>query len=135
MLMQRFFRSHFFTTFYQSQFAALVATGLDFATLIILVELFHVWYILATAIGALAGGITNFTISRHWVFKCKDEATLSQGTKYILVSASSLLLNVAGVYILTEWFELQYICSKVLTSIAVAFFFNYPLHRFFVFIK
>jgi len=53
--------------------------------------------------------------------------------RYTAVSAGSLVLNSAGVYLLTEDFGIYYAVSKLITAILVGLLFNFPLHRRFVF--
>ena len=57
----------------------------------------------------------------------------SQVLRYIAVSLGSLAFNVGGVFLFTESLGLRYGYSKVVTSIAVALLWNYPLHRYIVF--
>ncbi|MEN9722392.1 MAG: hypothetical protein RJB38_378, partial [Pseudomonadota bacterium] len=120
-------------SFRRSQFSALVATALDFGTLWSLVEVAKLWYLAAVVFGALVGAVTNFLLNRHWSFEVEDAHWNSQARKYALVSLGSLALNAAGVFLLTDVVGLKYLGSKVVTSLVVALFFNFPLHRKFVF--
>jgi len=122
--------SHSFT---KSQIAASIATALDFFCLILLVELFAVWYVAATAIAASIGAIINFLLGRHWSFPATDDVLHQQAIRYFWVALGSLLLNIFGVFALTELLNFQYLISKSLTAILVGFTFNYPLHRYYVF--
>ena len=120
-------------TFTKSQLAAIIATAIDFLCLIVLVEIFNVWYVTATAIGALCGAISNFLLGRWWSFKDNEGNWRRQASRYTLVSASSLILNTSGVYVLTAGLTLQYLFSKIVIAIIIAVGFNYPLHRYYVF--
>jgi putative flippase GtrA len=119
----------------RSQIASLVATIVDFTTLVFLVEVAHVWYVAATATGAFAGAIVNFVLGRHWSFKAEDDRLRSQAVRYAAVSAGSLVLNSLGVYLLTEYAGFHYTLSRALTAVLVGVLFNFPLHRRFVFGK
>ena len=105
----------------------------DFGTLTLLVELGHVYYVAATALGAVLGACTNFWLNRTWAFEAKHVPTHRQAVRYAVVSAGSLALNVALVYALTEGFKTPYWVSKALGALMVGFFYNFPLHRYFVF--
>lgn len=122
--------SHSFT---KSQIAAFIATAVDFLCLILLVEILAVWYVASTAIAALIGAIVNFLLGRHWSFPASNEILHKQAIRYFWVALGSLLLNIAGVFALTELLDFQYLISKSLTAILVGFAFNYPLHRYYVF--
>lgn len=126
-----------FKSFHRSQVAALAATIADFGSLVLLVEFAHVWYVAATAMGALFGAVTNFLLGRHWAFHPGDPERLgdvrAQARRYALVSAGSLVLNTLGVYLFTDIGGLRYIASKATVAILISVFFNFPLHRAFVF--
>jgi len=120
-------------SFLRYQVAAIIATVVDFLVLILLTEIFNVWYVESTAIGALCGAITNFIICRYWAFANSSNNLTNQVIKYILVSAGSLLLNTLFVYLLTDFAHINYTISKIITAIVVAIFYNFTLQKYFVF--
>ncbi len=122
-------------TFSKAQISALAATAIDFGSLTVWVEVLKGFYPIGVGIGAAAGAMTNFFLNRHWSFQAAEGRLSHQMVKYAGVSVGSLLLNMAGVYLLTEWFGLFYLVSKILTAVAVGVFYNYPLHRYFVYSK
>jgi len=123
----------FWQSFSRAQVASIAATLVDFGLLVLLVESWGVWYVLATGVGALTGAITNFLMNRHWSFEAGSSGWTGQALRYGLVSGGSLILNVAGVYLVTEAWGSPYAASKLVTALVVGWFFNYPLHRGFVF--
>ena len=126
-------RPGFWTSFGRAQVSSVVATAVDFGTLFACVELLGVWYVLGTALGAALGAITNFLLGRFWSFQGTSGRASGQAYRYALVSGGSLLLNSGGVYAFTEFFGLKYGFSKILVSLLLGFFFNFPLHRRYVF--
>ena len=122
-----------FRTFLKAQTTAIVATSVDFLVYIALVELLGVWYVLSSAFGAASGAICGFLLGRNWCFNAKDGHLSTQGIRYILVSGFSLILNTSGVYLFTDLLNFHYITSKVFIAIIVAVFFNFPLHKYYVF--
>lgn len=123
----------FWQSFGRAQVSSIAATIVDFGTLFASVEILHVWYVLGVALGASLGAVTNFLLGRHWSFKATQDEVAGQAARYALVSGGSLLLNTVGVYAITEGFGLKYGFSKVLTSLLVGVFFNFPLQRRYVF--
>jgi putative flippase GtrA len=117
----------------RSQIASLTATVVDFSCLVFLVEVAHIWYVVATVIAGFLGAFVNFMLGRHWSFTADDEAFHGQAIRYAAVCAASLVLNSLGVYLLTEYLKMHYAMSKVVTAILVGVLFNFPLHRRFVF--
>src|SRR5271156_2479783 len=95
-------RPGFLVSFSRSQVAASLATFVDFGLVFGLVEIFHVWYVVATATGAFAGAVTNFLLNRHWSFRATNRGWEGQAFKYALVSGGSLALNTGGVYLSTD---------------------------------
>lgn len=126
-------RVPFWSSFGRAQVSSFLATAVDYGTFFSLTELAGLYYVVSSAIGALLGAITNFSLNRHWSFEVGEKPMPGQAFRYALVSGISLSLNTFGVYGLTEWGGLKYGYSKVLASLLVGFFFNFPLHRRYVF--
>jgi putative flippase GtrA len=120
-------------TFSRAQLASLAATIADFGSLTIWVELWHQFYAYGVAFGAFMGAITNFTINRYWSFEAHEQPLGGQAARYAVVSLGSLLLNTFGVYLLTERFGLHYMLSKLSIAFLIGIFYNYPMHRYFVY--
>ena len=120
-------------TFLKANIASLVASLSDFLITVLLVQGCQTAVVTAAAAGTVTGGIINFLIGRHWVFQAGDEKAVRQLWKYALVWTGNLLLNTGGVYVLACEAGLHYTVSKVVTSVLVAFLYNYPLQKNFVF--
>ena len=125
----------FFISFLKYQTAALIATMVDFGVFFLLKDVFNVWYVYATALGALTGAITNFILCRNWAFSAREKKLVNQIGRYIMVSLGSLFLNTGLVYIITELFFLHENYSRVVTAILVAITYNFTLQKYFVFKK
>lgn len=133
--------------FIRAQFSSQAASIVDFATTVLLVKLFGVFYLYATFIGSVCGGIVNCSVNYSWTFKPKECKKLHVGIKYALVWAGSIALNTSGTYFMTETFmKLSwlrkliepfvndfFIIPKIIVSLLVGFFWNYQMHRLFVY--
>lgn len=122
-------------SFSRATLTSLAATVVDFGSLYLLVERGHVYYVLATAMAAVFGAITNFTLNKYWAFEHHHGRVTTQGFKYALVSGVSLILNTGLVFCFTEFGQLRYLVSKAISAVAVGWGWNYPMHRYFVFSK
>ncbi|MDH5256605.1 MAG: GtrA family protein [Gammaproteobacteria bacterium] len=122
-------------TFLKSQISAIVATAVDFFVLFFLVEFIGSWYVLAAAVAAFCGAVTNFLLGRHWTFLAHDDKWHHQAQRYMLVAGGSLGLNTLGIFLLTDGLAIHYMISKVIISFFVAVAFNFPLQKYFVFKK
>jgi len=120
-------------TFLKAQANSLISSVVDFLVTVMLVELFSVWYLTASVIGTVSGGITNFCIGRNWVFGASEGKPLPQAVKYLMVWVGNLLLNAGGVFLLTQYGQVNYVLSKVLTALVVGFTYNFFLQKKFVF--
>lgn len=116
------------------QLAALAATAVDFGMMVALVESHATGPVLATAIGAVCGAITNFLLGRNWIFPGATIARVqAQAIRYGMVSATSLGLNALGVFVLSTLFLVPYLLSRLAIALIVSIGWNFPLHRHFVF--
>lgn len=96
--------------------------------------------------GAVYGGIVNCVINYKWTFKSTGKKT-NVAVKFILVWVCSIWLNTWGTYALTEslakipwvrdtlsqYFGDFFIIPKMAVAVIVALFWNYNMHRFFVY--
>jgi putative flippase GtrA len=121
-------------TFGRAQITALLATAVDYSSLIALVELAGMYYVHAVAIAAAAGALTNFFSNRLWAFAHDHHGHLgAEALRYGAVSLGSLGWNVFAVFLFTDGLGIRYFISKIITAVLVGVLWNYPLHKHFVF--
>lgn len=121
-----------FAEWVRHRIGALVATAVDFAVMIALVETLHLGAGKATAAGAFCGAITNFSIGRNWIFGRTRGRATGQAIRYALVSAGGLLLNTGGESLLVG-LGVGYVTARVIVATAISNLWHYPAHKFFVF--
>ncbi len=115
------------------QTGALIATAVDFSTMVACVQIAGVDPVPATSIGAACGAVTNFLVSRGWIFRARESSAAAQAARYVLVSGASLLLNTAGQYVLHTRLGVQYVVARLVVAVLVSVAWNFPMHRAFVF--
>ena len=120
-------------TFAKAQFASLLASLVDYFITIVCVELFGFWYVAASSTGTVLGGMTNFSLGRHWVFRSGDKQRIIQLMRYFIVWTGYLLLATSGVYLLSHFGGINYILSKIMVTLFLAVAYNYPLQKGYVF--
>ena len=130
-----------FFMFLRAQLSSQLATIIDFIITIGLAKLFSVYYVYATFAGSFFGGIVNCIVNYKWTFRPENCKKINIVIKYILVWCGSLFLNVGGTFLITEaitkviyiqnifghYLDNLFIFSKILVSLAVAFFWNYNM--------
>jgi len=118
--------------FLKANTASFIASLCDYIVAVILKECFFVQAFSSSVLGTVAGGIINFSICRHWVFKVNKTAIILQSKRYLLTWTGNLVLNALGVYLLLAA-GLHYIIAKLITSLIVVIVYNYPIQKKYVF--
>ena len=126
-------RSSTWSLLLKHQASSLVATVVDFGTMIAMHELVHLSPAWSTVVGASCGAASNFTLGRHWTFRATADRAYAQAWKYAIVSATSLALNALGEHLLAERLHVQYVVARLGVAVAVSVLWNFPLQRAFVF--
>lgn len=123
------------TIFLKANVASLIASLSDYLITIMLVQLFHADVVWAGVTGTVCGGVINFLIGRHWVFRAGNQRPGKQARRYFVVWLGNLILNATGMYLLTKQAGVHYILAKLVTSLLVAVGWNYPLQKKYVFLN
>ena len=130
--------------FLRAQLSAQFATLADFILTYVCFQWLGIYYVMATSIGAITGGVVNCVINYKWAFATKDCQFKCVFFKYVLVWIGSFVLNVGGVFLLVELLQhhtylwerasgFYLIIAKIIVSVIVSVGWNYVLHRYFVF--
>jgi putative flippase GtrA len=122
-----------FVSFLRYNIAAVIATAVDFATLLFLKEILEVNYVLATCAAATMGAVIAFSLGRYWAFVSTDAKKSTQIIKYLFVAIGSVALNTLGVYLITNYLNQDYKVSKIIIAFLVAVTYNYPLSKYYTF--
>lgn len=112
--------------------SASVATLSDFGAVVVLVSVVGFSAPLGTLLGCGVGATINFAISQVWAFN-SGRPSVVQGGRYLVVSASSALLNSGLVGVLLLLPSVPYPLAWVLVRALVFLSWNHPLHRDYVF--
>lgn len=121
------------TSFLRAQIVSLTATTTDFFVSIGLYQIFDIYYVTSTILGALSGACTSFTLGRNWAFINRQGKISRQALKFILTNGFSLFANTTGVYFFKENFDLSFVASRVIVAVFVGVSFNFLLNRYYVF--
>ena len=125
--------THEIWTFCKAQLTAQVATLADFALSFLLAEVAGIYYVVATFLGAVCGGIVNCYMNYRWVFDAVGLRRRNIARKYLLVWCGSIGLNTLGTYALTELSQRHFIIAKAVVAVIVGVLWNYQLQRRFVY--
>ena len=120
-------------TFVKAQLSAQVATLVDFLVSLLLAEVLGMYYVVASFLGALIGGLVNCGVNYRWVFNAEGLKKKYVVLKYFAVWTGSILLNTLGTYSLTELSGQYFLIAKALVAVCAAVLWNYQLQRLFVY--
>ncbi len=122
-------------SFWRSQATSFISSTADFSLYGLLFYLLTVNYVIASALGNIAGAIVSFYLGRNWSFKSQDGNVSKQAIKYAFTSLSSAGINSTCIYLLTENTSLHPTYSKIIIALFVGITFNFFMFRYFVFKK
>lgn len=121
--------------FLKHQAASVFTTLVDFSTMIACVHFGKIPPVWATGAGAGVGAVTNFTLGRRWIFQNREGHAGGQALRYAVVSGASLLLNMAGEWLVHDVAHLEYVFARAIVAVTVSVAWNYPMQKNFVFGK
>src|ERR1700682_2283286 len=93
-------------------------TLLTFATYTLLLKVFGVWYLAASAIGFLVGAINGFLLNRRWTFKEHVGDALTP-VRWGVVQGGGLGLNEALLYLLVAGAHVDKLLSQAFATAIV----------------
>lgn len=97
-----------------------IAFFVDYGLLFALTEFLHFHYLLSATISFIAGLIVNYAISTRWIFRhSKLDNRLMEFIIYSLIGVIGLLVNNVMLYLLTDYFHIHYMLSKLITAAIV----------------
>ncbi|MDQ0202252.1 GtrA family protein [Neobacillus ginsengisoli] len=106
-------------------------TAISFVVYALLLKL-NMNYLIASTLSYLAGLLNGYIFSSSFVFK--DKPNLIQGLKFLGVYLSSMLINLALLYILVDYFKFSELLGQfIVTCFNVIY--NYSLNKFWTFKK
>lgn len=98
-----------------------IAFIIDFGVMVFLTEVFAVPYLISTTIAFTVSVIFNYVASMRYVFVRKDDMSRRREfIIFVLLSAIGLVLNDVFMWLLVDFFFIDYRISKIITTVLVA---------------
>ena len=104
--------------FYKYTIANISVFILDLVLLVILTELFDIFYIISASISLSLGFTFNYLLNTTWVFSFRKYAD-KPVYEYIIMALISVFvggINILGIWILSEHLNFNYLLSKFFIS-------------------
>ncbi len=98
-----------------------IAFIIDFGVMVFLTEVFAVPYLISTTIAFTVSVIFNYVASMRYVFVRKDDMSRRREfIIFVLLSVVGLVLNDVFMWLLVDFFFIDYRISKIITTVLVA---------------
>lgn len=106
--------------FFRYCFVGGVATIVDWGVLYV-TEMLGIHYLLSAVLGFLGGLTCNYFMSKCMVFNGNNAQmnAIQEFLAYAVIGAVGLLITLLLMFIMTEWFQIHFMLSKVIATILV----------------
>jgi putative flippase GtrA len=102
-------------------FVGLFTVFLDYATMVLLVEVFRWNYLGASTVGFALGSSVNYFLSIRFVFVTgKYSNQITEMILFMVITIVGLALNYFLMWLFTEWFKFVYLYSKLFSIVFVS---------------
>lgn len=116
-------------------FVAVGAFAVDYGSYTLVLFLFGLsHYLWANVVGFVFGTLTNYAIAKYMVFQGTPKSRVGEIALVFIIGGTGLLLQQAGLYLLTEDCSVHPMISKLIMT-AVCFFWNFFARKFFMYSK
>ncbi len=116
------------------KFCIVGASGslINLALLYSLTEFLHVWYMMSAVLAFTIAVVNNFVWNKYWTFRNRAPEISRQFVSFFVINVMSLSINLAVLYVLTEYCRIWYMAAQVV-AILVAMSNNYWGSKRFIF--
>jgi putative flippase GtrA len=108
-----------------------IGTAGHYAVLIVLVEVFDLYPVLATTFGFITGALINYILNYHLTFK-STKAHRETLSKFMIVAVIGALINSLIMYLGTEIAGLYYLLSQILAT-GLVLVLNFVINKYWTF--
>lgn len=122
-----------FVQLFRYTFVGGFAFVIDFITLAVLTEIFHIYYLISAAIAFLLGLIINYILSVLWVFS--RHTSVNRWIEFGIfgfIGIIGLGLNELFIWFFTEITQFHYLISKIISTFFV-YLWNFFARKYILF--
>ncbi|PEJ57795.1 sugar translocase [Bacillus sp. AFS002410] len=122
-----------FKGFVKFGIVGLINTGVDFIVFTLLIyAVTNIPYLVAQMISYSCGIVNSYLLNKRWTFKAKNQSSVQEKTRFVIVNVITLLLTLLILKVCSEWFGLSVLASKLMAT-CISVLMNYVGSRYWVF--
>ncbi|MCK5511108.1 GtrA family protein [Candidatus Parcubacteria bacterium] len=106
----------------------------NLATLFILTEFVHVYYLLSAIVAFFVSLAVGFNLQKRWTFRDNNKKVFKQVALYFVITGANLLINMVLLYFLVEKLNVWYMLAQVVIYGSLSIF-SFISYKFLVFRK
>jgi len=111
----------------------LISIGTNLFFIYLITEVFKVWYIYSSVISYVIAFMTSFLLQKLWTFKDSSwERGHMQAFSYSIIALVTFVSNITILYVLTEYLNIWYLASQIV-SLGIVAFMSFLLNKTFTF--
>lgn len=101
--------------------SGVASVGSYYILLILLTEVFGVWYLASSMITFAMGYWVNFALQKWWTFRNRDkEKVRQQLALHLTMHLGNMALNTVSLYLLVEYVKLQYLVAQIILTFVLS---------------
>lgn len=106
----------------------IIAALVNILCLYIFTEIFKINYLIANIISFTLGLITNYVLSKKYVFKNNKLNRLLEFIIYAIIGIIGLVIDTTSLWIFTSQFQIHYMISKIIST-GITFIWNFSARK------
>ena len=110
-----------FIQFFRYVFVGGIATVVDWGILFLLTDFAHIYHLVSAIIAFIAGLVTNFILSKIFVFKANEARVkpVLEFISYAIIGVIGLGITELILFLFTDRMGIHYMISKVIATVVV----------------
>lgn len=110
-----------------------IAAFTNLTLLYLFTSIVGIWYIFSAVIAYMISISVSFTLQKFWTFSHHSlKKTYSEIFWYIVNNVFSLVINIAGLYVLVEYVSMWYLAAQFILLVLIAIW-SFFIYRFLIF--
>jgi putative flippase GtrA len=111
--------------------SSLIGVVVELGLVILLVQVFHAFYLFAAVAAGVFYAVLNFFINRRWAFRTRHAAPWPQFGRHVVVFGVGMAIGSALLWLLVGGLHVPYPAGWAIGGALCFLGWTFPMHRFF----